>query len=81
MYVKPYHSIHELNAALQLRPGVTVLTEQEPADGLLLTQTGVVPLWEGKRGVRNREVSMLKQLQALKDTQYRKAFKSDNLRR
>lgn len=34
---KSYHGVHELDAALQLWPGVTVLTEQQPADGLLLT--------------------------------------------
>lgn len=39
-----YHSVHELDAALQLRPGVAVLTEEQPANRLLLAQAGVVPL-------------------------------------
>lgn len=54
-----YHGVHELDAALQLRPGVTVLTEQQPANRLLLAQTGVVPLCteakqqQGKRRKRH----------------------------
>lgn len=46
---KSHHGVHKLDAALQLWPGVAVLTEQEPTNGLLLTQTGVVPLYEHKR--------------------------------
>lgn len=44
----PHHGVQEADAALELRPRLAELPEEQPADGLLLAQVAIVLLCKGR---------------------------------